>query len=89
MKGHRKVREGIVVSDAMDKTVVVRVERRVAHPLYKKVVRRFKKFLAHDERNTAKVGDLVRIEETRPLSKRKRWRVIAILQRAETEESKE
>ncbi len=89
MKGHRKVREGIVVSNAMDKTVVVRVERRVAHPLYKKVVRRFKKFLAHDKQGTARVGDLVRIEETRPLSKRKRWRVIAILQRAEMEESKE
>jgi small subunit ribosomal protein S17 len=67
--------QGTVVSDKMDKTVVVEVERRVTHPLYKKIVRRSKKYLAHDESNALKVGDLVRIRECRPLSKRKCWEV--------------
>ena len=70
-----KTRIGVVVSDKMDKSVMVRVERRVAHPLYKKYLTLSKKFMAHDERNECKVGDLVRIEETRPLSRHKCWRV--------------
>jgi small subunit ribosomal protein S17 len=67
--------QGTVVSDKMDKTVVVEVERRVTHPLYKKIVRRSKKYVAHDESNALKIGDLVRIQECRPLSKRKCWEV--------------
>ncbi len=81
-RGRRKVRVGVVVSDAMDKTVVVRVDRKMRHPLYKKTVLRSKKFAAHDERNEAHVGDVVRIMETRPLSKTKRWRVVEIVERA-------
>lgn len=76
VRGHRKVRRGIVVSKSGEKTVVVQAERRERHPLYGKVVRRFKKFHAHDEANTAKVGDVVTIMETRPLSKTKRWRIV-------------
>jgi small subunit ribosomal protein S17 len=68
--------QGVVVSDKMDKTVVVRVERRVMHPLYKKFINRSKKYAAHDEGNACKIGDLVSIRETRPLSKRKRWEVV-------------
>lgn len=75
----RKVREGRVVSDVQDKTVVVRVERRLRHPLFGKVVRRSKKYHVHDEKNEAKNGDRVRIEETRPLSRTKRWRLVEIL----------
>ena len=71
----RRVMQGTVVSDKMDKTVVVEVERRVTHPLYKKIVRRSKKYVAHDESNALKIGDLVRIRECRPLSKRKCWEV--------------
>jgi small subunit ribosomal protein S17 len=78
----RKVREGLVVSDKMDKTVVVEVEDRVKHPLYGKVLRRSSKVKAHDEGNVAGVGDLVLISETRPLSATKRWRVVEILERA-------
>ena len=78
----RKERTGVVVSDAMDKTVVVQAERRMAHPLYGKVIRRSKKYTAHDEKNEAKKGDRVRITETRPLSKTKRWRLVEILARA-------
>ncbi|CAB1129939.1 30S ribosomal protein S17 [Candidatus Hydrogenisulfobacillus filiaventi] len=81
--GNRKVRVGRVVSDKMDKTVVVAVESLVAHPLYGKRIRRTKKFKAHDEENRCRVGDKVRIVETRPLSKEKRWRVVEILERAE------
>jgi small subunit ribosomal protein S17 len=73
----KRVLQGVVVSDAMDKTIVVRVERRVMHPVYKKFIRRSKKYAAHDEANTHKVGDVVRIEECRPISKSKRWTVIA------------
>ncbi len=73
----KRVMQGVVVSDAADKTVVVRVERRVADPLYKKTVRRSKKFAAHDEANACKSGDVVRIRECRPISKRKRWEVIS------------
>ena len=81
-RGRRKVRVGVVVSDKMDKTVLVRIDRRVRHPLYKKTVARANKLAAHDEDNDAHVGDLVRVVETRPLSKSKRWRVVEILERA-------
>jgi len=80
-RGRRKVRVGVVVSDKGDKTVVVKVERRLAHPLYGKAVARSKKYHAHDEKNEYKVGDTVRITETRPLSKTKRWRVVGLLDR--------
>lgn len=79
----RKTRVGVVVSDKMDKTCVVAVERIVRHKLYGKRVRRTKKYKVHDEQNQCRVGDRVRIMETRPLSKDKRWRVVEILQRAE------
>jgi small subunit ribosomal protein S17 len=78
----RKTRVGLVVSDKMMKTVVVSIERRVEHPVYGKMVRRTKKLKAHDEQNEAKTGDTVRIMETRPLSKDKRWRVVEIIERA-------
>ena len=78
----RKMRLGIVVSDKMQKTVVVRLERRFAHPRYGKMVTRSTKVKAHDEQNDAKTGDTVRIMETRPLSKDKRWRVVEIVDRA-------
>ncbi len=79
----RKVRTGKVVSDKMEKTVVVAIERRVPHPVYGKMVTRTKRLKAHDEQNSAKVGDTVRITETRPLSKDKRWRVVEIVERAQ------
>lgn len=78
-RGHRKERVGEVVSSKMQKTIVVRVERRFRHPQFKKVVTSFKKLYAHDETNQAKVGDLVRIQETRPLSRTKCWRLMEIL----------
>ncbi|HZT67256.1 MAG TPA: 30S ribosomal protein S17 [Acidimicrobiales bacterium] len=78
----RKVREGTVVSAAMDKTAVVAVIERVRHPRYAKTVQRTKRLYAHDEANDVKVGDRVRVTETRPLSKLKRWRVVEILERA-------
>ena len=78
----RKVRVGKVVSDKMDKTVVVAIEDRVAHPLYKKIVSRTYKLKAHDENNTCGVGDTVKVMETRPLSKDKRWRVVEIVEKA-------
>ncbi len=78
----RKVREGLVVSTAMDKTAVVAVIERVRHPRYAKTVQRTKRFYAHDEGNDARVGDRVRLSETRPLSKLKRWRVVEVLERA-------
>jgi small subunit ribosomal protein S17 len=78
----RKVREGVVVSDAMDKTAVVAVVDRVRHPKYNKFVLRTKKLYAHDEQNDVHVGDKVRVMETRPLSKNKRWRVVEVLERA-------
>ncbi|GBF31898.1 SSU ribosomal protein S17p [Desulfocucumis palustris] len=79
----RKTRTGHVVSDKMDKTVVVAVETLVRHPLYQRTVRQTKKFKAHDEENSCRIGDKVRIMETRPLSKDKRWRIVEILERAE------
>jgi len=78
----RKTRRGYVVSDKMDKTVVIEVEDRVKHPLYGKVIRRTSKVKAHDEQNSAGVGDLVLIMETRPLSATKRWRLVEILEKA-------
>ncbi len=81
-RGSRKVRTGTVVSDKMQKTVVVAIQRRVAHPVYGKMVTRTTKVKAHDEENAAKTGDTVRIAETRPLSKDKRWRVVEIVERA-------
>ena len=81
-RGRRKVRTGVVVSDKMDKTVLVRIDRQVRHSLYGKTVRRSSKLAAHDEQNDAHVGDTVRLMETRPLSKTKRWRVLEIVERA-------
>ena len=78
---HRKERVGEVIANKMAKTIVVRVQRRFAHPVFKKVVTAYGKFYAHDEQGQAKVGDHVRIQETRPLSKTKRWRLVAILER--------
>ena len=81
-RGRRKVRVGVVVSDAMDKTVLVRIDRTMRHPLYKKTVRRSSKLAANDEHNDAHVGDTVRVMETRPLSKTKRWRIVEVVERA-------
>ena len=80
-RGQRKERVGEVVSNRMAKTIVVRVQRRFQHPRFKKVVTRYKKFYAHDEKNEAQVGDHVRIEETRPLSRLKSWRLVAVIER--------
>ncbi|MBC7288384.1 MAG: 30S ribosomal protein S17 [Armatimonadetes bacterium] len=82
-RGLRKTREGVVISDKMDKTVVVLVERLVSHPLYRRVMRRRRKYMAHDETNQCRIGDLVRIVECRPLSKHKSWRVVEIIRRGE------
>jgi small subunit ribosomal protein S17 len=81
-RGRRKVRVGYVTSDKMDKTIVVTVEEFIRHPLYGKRVKRSKKFKAHDEENTCGIGDKVRIMETRPLSKDKRWRLVNIIEKA-------
>jgi small subunit ribosomal protein S17 len=81
-QGRRKVRTGVVVSDKMGKTIVVRIDRQVRHALYRKTVRRSSKLVAHDENNEAHVGDTVRVMETRPLSKTKRWRVVEVVERA-------
>ena len=83
MGGHKKVRTGEVISDKMDKTIVVKVERRFSHPVYKKTVKRSQNFKAHDEKNECKVGDRIRIIETRPVSRDKRWRVLEIVERAQ------
>jgi small subunit ribosomal protein S17 len=80
-RGHRKERVGEVVSDKMNKTIVVRVQRRFRHPTFKKVVTAYSKFYAHDEKNEAKIGDRVRIQETRPLSKSKSWRLVEVVER--------
>ena len=82
-RGQRKERQGVVISAKMDKSITVAVDRLVAHPLYKKALRRTKKFHAHDEENTCKLGDLVRIRETRPLSKTKCWKLVEIVKRAD------
>ena len=81
-RGRRKVRRGIVVSDKMQKTVTVKVERQILHPMYKKFIKRSKTFFVKDEENTARVGDFVQIVETRPLSKNKRWRIESIITRS-------
>jgi len=81
-RGNRKVRVGLVVSDKMDKTITVRVEDFIRHPLYGKRIKRSKKFKTHDENNTCSMGDRVRIMETRPLSKDKRWRLVEIVEKA-------
>ena len=81
-RGRRKTKIGLVVSDKMEKTVVVAVTRQFPHPLYKKIIKRTKRYKAHDEENACGVGDLVRISESRPLSKDKRWRVQTILEKA-------
>lgn len=81
-RGNRKERVGKVISNKMAKTITVRVERRFAHPRFKKVVTGYKKFYAHDEKGEAKVGDRVRIEETRPLSKTKRWRLVEVVEKS-------
>ena len=86
MQGKRRTKVGRVVSDKMDRTVVVSVERLRRHPIYKRVVRLSSKFKAHDEENSAKVGDTVRIEESRPLSREKRWTVVEIVARGSHEE---
>ena len=81
-RNDRKVRQGVVVSDVQDKTIVVRVQRTTTHPLYNKTLRVSKKYHVHDETNDAKVGDTVRIVETRPMSKLKRWRLAEVVERA-------
>ena len=78
----RKTRVGVIVSDKMDKTVVVAIKERVKHPLYGKIINRTKTFKAHDEQNECGIGDTVRVAETRPLSKEKRWRVVEIIEKA-------
>ena len=82
MRGYRKTRIGVVVSDKMDKTIVVAIKTKVRHPLYGKMVNRTRKFKAHDEQNECGVGDTVKIMETRPLSKDKRWRLVEIVEKA-------
>lgn len=82
MRGNRKTRIGRVVSDKMDKTIVVAVEDKVRHPLYGKTINRTKKFKAHDENNECAINDIVKIMETRPLSKDKRWRLVQIMEKA-------
>jgi small subunit ribosomal protein S17 len=82
-RGHRKERMGEVISNKMTKTIVVRVERRLPHPKFRKVVTDYNKFYAHDEKSEAKLGDRVRIIETRPLSKTKRWRLVEVIERKE------
>ena len=81
-RNQRKQRVGVVTSDKMDKTITVSVERRIQHPLYGKYIKRHKKFTAHDENNQCGVGDVVRIMETRPLSKLKRWRLVEVVEKA-------
>jgi small subunit ribosomal protein S17 len=82
-RGRRQEKVGVVTSSKMQKSVVVTVDRQIIHPLYKRVVRRSSKFLAHDEKSECRVGDRVRIAETRPMSRRKRWRVVEVISRAE------
>jgi 30S ribosomal protein S17 len=81
-RNNRKVREGVVVSDKMDKSIVIKVERKMKHPIYGKFLKRSTKFMAHDEKNDCHIGDRVRIMETRPLSKNKCWRLVEIIERA-------
>ncbi len=80
--GRRNIKVGMVTSNKMSKTIVVSVERRVPHPLYRRIITRTSKFMAHDEKNTCSIGDTVSIIETRPLSKRKRWRLLEVIRKA-------
>lgn len=82
-RNNRKSRVGVVVGDKMNKTILVRVDRQIMHPMYGKAIRRSKKYVAHDEKNECKVGSTVRIVETRPLSKTKRWRVVEVISTGE------
>ena len=82
-RNNRKIRVGVVVGDKMNKTILVRVDRQIMHPIYGKAVRRSKKYVAHDEKNECKIGNTVRIVETRPLSKTKRWRVVEVISTGE------
>ena len=82
VRGYRKTRIGVVVSDKMDKTAVVAIKTKVRHPLYGKMVNRTRKFKAHDENNECNIGDIVKVMETRPLSKDKRWRLVEIVEKA-------
>ena len=82
VRGYRKTRVGVVVSDKMDKTIVVAIKTKVRHPLYGKMVNRARKFKAHDENNECGIGDTVKIMETRPISKDKRWRLVEIIEKA-------
>ncbi len=82
-RGQRKVLQGVVTSNAMDKTIVVKVRRRLRHPVYGKFINKIKNFKAHDEENTSRVGDLVRIVESRPISKDKRWRLLETVKQAD------
>ena len=82
VRGYRKTRVGVVVSDKMDKTIVVAIKTKVRHPLYGKMVNRTRKFKAHDEKNECGIGDTVKIKETRPISKDKRWRLVEIIEKA-------
>ena len=82
VRGYRKTRVGVVVSDKMDKTIVVAIKTKVRHPLYGKMVNRTRKFKAHDENNECAIGDTVKILETRPISKDKRWRLVEIIEKA-------
>ena len=79
----RKIRQGVVVSDKMNQSIVVRVDRTVRHRLYKKILRRSKRYMAHDQENTCQVGDVVRIMECRPISRNKRWRLMEVVQKSE------
>ena len=81
-RGRRKTLTGIVVSDVADKTVIVKVERRIQHPVYKKMVRKSKRFMAHDQENSSGIGDTVKIIESRPISKNKKWRLAEIIEKA-------
>ena len=78
----RKIRQGIVVSDKMDQSILVRVDRTMRHPLYKKIIRRSNKYMAHDQENTGQIGDLVRITECRPISRQKKWRLLEVVTKA-------
>ncbi len=82
VRGRRKTRTGVVVSNKMDKSIVVKIERRVKHPIYKKYFKITKKLMAHDEKNESNVGDVVKIMEVRPLSKRKKWNLVEIIEKA-------
>jgi len=81
-RGIRKTRVGVVLKNKMDKTIIVAIERKVAHPLYRKYFKKTSKLMAHDEKNECNVGDIVKVMETRPLSKRKHWRLVEILEKA-------